>query len=239
MSNTLLNTIKVVLWDIDGTILNFHEAQKYAIRKLFSEYNLGECSDKMLSDYDSINKKYWQALERGELSKQEVLTGRFKEFFKKYELDTSIVTAFNDSYQLSLGDTICYYEGAREAIANFAEMGITQFAVTNGTKVAQDKKLSKTGLDKIFDGIFISEEVGFEKPNPGFFEPVLEKAREIHKDIQLDEIIIIGASLTSDIKLGNNVGIKTCWFRHDGEQDTDLRVDIEVRSIKELCRREI
>lgn len=232
MDNKLFDGIKVVLWDIDGTILNFKEAQKNAIRKLFDVFNLGICDDEMLSDYDKINHRYWQALERGEITKHEVLTGRFKEFFEKYNLDTSVTEAFNDNYQVSLGDTICFYPGVMELIRDLKNKGFVQLAVTNGTKIAQENKLNKSGLNELLDGVFISEDVGYEKPNPKFFEPVYKRITELIGEVPLSEIMIIGDSTTSDIKLGNNVGIKTCWFRHEGETDTDLRVDIEIKSFE-------
>ena len=78
---------KYLLWDIDGTVLNFLASQAYAIRFLFKKYNLGECSDQMLKQYSAINAKYWQMLERGELTKQEILIGRFREFFELEGLD--------------------------------------------------------------------------------------------------------------------------------------------------------
>lgn len=223
-----LNQIKLVLWDIDGTVLNFFESQKNAIHCLFKKYAFGECSEEMLLDYDRINHKYWQALERGELTKQQVLTGRFYEFFKKYNLDTSLVEEFNAEYQLRLGDTICFYNGVMNVILSFQKQGILQFAVTNGTKIAQERKLKKSGLDRIFDAVFISEDVGYEKPDCRFFEPVLAKAKETLSDIALSEIMIIGDSLTSDMKLGKNVGIKTCWFRHPHTEDATLQIDLEI-----------
>lgn len=219
-----INPIKIILWDVDGTILNFTESQKNAIRACFDKFGLGECSDEMLTDYDGINHKYWKALERGEITKPEVLTGRFLEFFEKYGLNTEVVPDFNEEYQIRLGDTICFYPGVKEMLEENKKQGLLQFAVTNGTKRAQVRKLSLSGLDEIFDAVFISEDVGAEKPNPMFFEPVLAKAKEMTQDIDLMEIVIIGDSLTSDIKLGNNVGIKTIWFdeKHTGMTKEEL-----------------
>ena len=73
--------IKVILWDIDATLLDFLAAEKAAIRFCFSKYNLGECTDEMLARYSVINKKYWEMLERGEMSKADILENRFREFF--------------------------------------------------------------------------------------------------------------------------------------------------------------
>ena len=75
--------ITTILWDVDGTLLNFLAAEKSAIRKLFEEYGLGECTDEMIERYSVINRKYWEKLERGELTKSEILVGRFQEFFRE------------------------------------------------------------------------------------------------------------------------------------------------------------
>lgn len=91
---------RYLLWDIDGTILSFEAAEKVAIRKLFEQFHLGECSDEMLKRYIVINKKYWQALERGEKTKDEILIERFIEFFSKEGLDISVADAFNKAYQI-------------------------------------------------------------------------------------------------------------------------------------------
>ena len=73
--------ITTILWDVDGTLLNFLAAEKAAIRSLFEEYHLGVCSDEMLKRYSSINKNYWEMLERGEIEKKALLVGRFRDFF--------------------------------------------------------------------------------------------------------------------------------------------------------------
>ena len=86
-----MRTFKVILWDIDGTLLDFHKAEAAAIRSLFQRFGLGICTDEMLADYSAINVTYWQRLETGELTKPQVLTGRFYEFFEKYGLNTGCV----------------------------------------------------------------------------------------------------------------------------------------------------
>ena len=225
-----MGKIKVILWDIDGTLLNFGEAEKAAIRKCFEVFNQGECTDTMLRTYSAINKEYWKRLERGEITKPEVLVGRFRDFFEKYDLDTSVVEAFNAEYQIRLGDTVCFYPNGLETV-QACKGKILQYAVTNGTKVAQDRKLKNSGLIDLLDGIFISEEIGIEKPMIGFFEKVFEKIGEYDKS----EIMIIGDSLTSDIQGGNNAGIVTCWFNPSKKkEDTELRIDYEISDLGQV-----
>lgn len=214
-----LKKYKLVLWDVDGTILNFKEAQKNAIRACFLKFGMGECSDGMLEVYDGINHKYWEALEKGEISKQEVLRGRFFEFFDKFGLNTGVVDAFNSEYQIRLGDTICFYPGVKELLFKIKQAGILQFAVTNGTKRAQEIKLEKSGLKVLLDAVFISEDIGFEKPSVDFFAPVYQEAQRRVCGITPRDILIIGDSYTSDIQLGRNTGIKTCIFCADKSEN--------------------
>ncbi len=227
-----MGKIKVVLWDIDGTLLNFHEAEKVAIRYCFSKFGLGECTDEMLTVYSGINRIYWQRLERGEMTKPQILEGRFREFFERYGLNTDCVAAFNGQYQISLGDTICFNPGGLEAVKALAGR-VKQYAVTNGTAVAQKRKLANSGLDKLLDGVFISDEIGVEKPNIGFFEKVWETIGTY----SADEVLIVGDSLTSDIRGGINAGILTCWFDPDGNAaPEDMRIDYQIKQLLDVLK---
>lgn len=225
-------SFKVILWDIDNTLLDFHKAEAVAIRALFAKHGLGICTDEMLADYSGINRTYWQRLERGELSKPEVLVGRFQEFFGKYGLNTNCAAAFNDDYQLALGDNIHFFPGAWETVTALKGK-ILQYAVTNGTAIAQHRKLKNSGLGEIFDEVFISDEIGFEKPTVAFFDAVWAKIGKFSPD----EVLIVGDSLTSDIQGGNNVGIRTCWFNPAGAPlPQDLRIDYDIRFISEVSK---
>lgn len=222
--------IRVILWDVDGTLLDFHRAEAAAIRTLFQKFGLGICTDAMLADYSAINAGFWRKLETGELSKPQVLTGRFETFFRKYGLDTGCVADFNAAYQLALGDTICFCPNALEVLLAFKGKAL-QCAVTNGTVIAQKKKLAASGLDQIFDHIFISDEIGIDKPNIAFFDAVWQKIGIYAPD----EVLIVGDSLTSDIRGGNNAGIRTCWYNPKGlPSPDDLKIDYDIRDLKQV-----
>ena len=213
--------MKVILWDIDGTILNFIEAEKAAIRMCFLQFHLGKCTDEMITRYSAINKSYWERLEREEISKPELLVGRFRDFFRQERIsleermrsaraeqsEDDLLRAFNAQYQIRLGDTICFNDNAYELIRQLKGK-VKQYAVTNGTRAAQERKLENSGLNPLFDGVFISEDVGVEKPNNGFFDYVFRQIGPYKND----EVMIVGDSLTSDIKGGNNAGILCCWY---------------------------
>lgn len=222
--------IKVILWDIDGTLLNFEAAENYAIRKCFEIFDMGNCTDEMIVRYSVINKKYWERLERGEISKTEVLVGRYREFFEKEGLPVENAEAFNTEYQIRLGDTAFFYDNAYELVKKLKAQ-VKQYAVTNGTLVAQERKLKKSGLDKLLDGVFISDVLGVEKPNIGFFDKVFAEIGAYEKD----EVLIVGDSLTSDIQGGNNAGIRCCWYNPKQSADAgNRRIDYEIRDLWEV-----
>ena len=222
--------IKVILWDVDGTLLDFEAAEKVAIRQCFASHDMGECTDEMLSRYIVINRKYWEALERGELTKPEVLVGRFREFFETEGLPVKHAESFDKEYQVRLGDTIVFCDNAFELLQKHKGQ-IKQYAVTNGTKVAQDRKLKNSKLDTLFDGIFISDVLGVEKPNKEFFDKVFEAIGNYEKD----EVIIVGDSLTSDIKGGNNAGILTAWYNPKRiENAKNVNIDFQISNLWEI-----
>lgn len=222
--------IKVILWDVDGTLLDFKKAEYASIKKCFEIFGLGECSDEMISNYSQINKKYWEKLERKEITKPEVLVNRFRDFFAAENIITDCAEAFNKEYQLQLGETICFCDNSYELLKDLKGK-VKQYAVTNGTKVAQDRKLQKSGLIDIFDGIFISEEVGCEKPGIEFFEYVWGKIGHYEKN----EVMIVGDSLTSDIQGGNNAGIICCWYNpKHAENNSGLKIDYELDDLQRI-----
>lgn len=219
-----LNNIKVIFWDIDGTLLDFEYAEKASLYKLFKKYNLGHLDDEMVERYSNINHEYWKKLEKGEITKKEVLLNRFLDFFNLYGIDTSVVEAFNSDYQVSLGEFAEFNPHGKEVVEYFAGE-VLQVGVTNGSKIAQNGKLKLSGLDKLLDYVFISEDIGVEKPNVEFFDKVFKEIGTYPKN----QMIIIGDSLTSDIQSGNNLGILTCWYnKHHEENKLGLRVDFEV-----------
>lgn len=222
--------IKVILWDIDGTLLNFEKAEKYALKKCFSLFDIGECTDDMVSRYSAINKKYWELLETGKITKAEVMIGRFRDFFELENISINAINSINEKYRLMLSDKIYFNDNGYELVKKLKNK-YKQYAVTNGTLDVQSIKLEKSGLVKLFDDIFISDKIGAEKPSQGFFNYVLDNIGRCGKN----EILIIGDSLTSDIQGGNNSGILCCWYNPAGcINDKNLRIDYEIQNLWQI-----
>ena len=160
--------IKALLWDVDGTLLDFKAAESAAIRRLFGEFSLGECTDEMIRRYSAINEEFWQRLERNEITKQQVLIGRYEQFFAEIGVPVSLAVEFNRRYQVRLGDTIVLRDDSYSIVKSLRGR-VRQYVVSNGTVIAQSRKLEGSGLGEMMDGVFLSEALGVEKPNKAFF----------------------------------------------------------------------
>jgi FMN phosphatase YigB (HAD superfamily) len=160
--------IKTILWDVDGTLLDFAKSERYGLFACLDAIGFHDYDDEMLARYAKINRGYWEALERGELTKQEVLVGRFRTFFAQEGIACPDVEAFNDSYQESLGSHFFENEDSLK-LCRKLQGRVNQYVVTNGTVTAQRNKLQYSGLGACMEGVFISDEIGIEKPQIGFF----------------------------------------------------------------------
>lgn len=221
--------INVLLWDVDGTLLDFKAAERNAMQECYAHFGLGELTQERIAIYSEINHKYWRMLEDGLKTKDQILRERFEEFFALDGVSCD-ADAFNEVYQLQLGETICFRDNAYGLLKGLRGK-VKQYAVTNGTFVAQQRKLSKSGLIDLFDDVFISDQIGTEKPGIAFFEHVFSAIGPYPKN----EMMIIGDSLTSDIQGGNTAGIQCCWYNPGNQPRPDhLRIDYEIQNLNEV-----
>ena len=216
----------VILWDVDDTLFDFGLSQDYALRFTFEKYGLS-IDTQIIQKYAMINQSYWERLERGEITKEEVLFGRFKSLFEIMNINNIDVTEFKEIYQKALGNVYFYRDDSfklcKELSADFK-----QYVVTNGVTSTQLNKLTLSGFDKLMDGIFISEQIGSPKPSNIFFQ----KCLEVISPVSNDRIIIIGDSLSSDIKGGNNIGITCCWYNPlKKENNIQVQIDYEITNL--------
>ncbi len=222
--------ISTLLWDVDGTLLDFERSERHALAKCLK--NIGVNADEgMIRRYSGINLGLWKRLERNEIAREEVLLGRFRDFFLSEGIACSDIAAFNEAYQLALGETFFPNDNSVGLCARLRLKGIRQYAVTNGSAAAQWRKLRLSGLGSLMDGVFISEEVGAEKPNRAFFDAVFRRIGPVVREATA----IVGDSLTSDMRGGANAGILCWWYNPEGKiNDAGVRVHREIRDLREV-----
>ena len=221
---------KVILWDLDQTLLNFDLAMDHALRAVFAQYNL-EINEEIAARYEAINRSYWLRLETGELSKEQVTVGRFRTLFEERGITHVVPEEVNIDYQRELGSVFFYMDGAKELVTLLKEKGYRQYVLTNGVNSTQANKMKLSGLDRIMDGVFVSEVIGYPKPMKEFYDACFAAL----PDIKRDECIMVGDSLTSDMRGAENAGITSCWFNPEKrEKDVDVRADYEICRLEEL-----
>lgn len=225
----------ILLWDIDGTLMDFKKAEAMALSQSLCEVDVNP-TDAMIRDYSKINLSYWRRLETGELSKEQVLVGRFVEFLGKYGIDAD-ASEFLESYEAHLSHAWFIQDDSLELCKELRDRGLAQYVVTNGWIDVQKTKLRESGFDQVMDGSFISDEFGVPKPKREFFEACFQQifGTAAPEPAQLKRVLIIGDSLTSDMKGGLNAGIDRCWYRRPDEMNTEnVPVTYEIENLHEI-----
>lgn len=220
--------IKAVLLDADDTLLDFHKAEHESLKKTLLTTGI-EPSDQIIELYSGINKRHWEMLERGELSRAEVLIKRFETFFAALGVEGDPQRT-QDLYATYLSQGHWFVPGAIELL-DALHGKYKLYLVTNGNAKVQQGRLASAGIAHYFEDIFISELIGCTKPSKDFFDYCFSKMPPYKKD----EIIIIGDSLTSDIQGGRNAGIHTCWFNPCGNRGReDIVPEHTVSALAEI-----
>lgn len=224
-----MSRFTTVLWDLDGTLLDFAYSQRYAITGCFRSIGR-EITEEQIKRYSQINDDYWKRLELGEVTKEQLLNGRFADLFAEYGIQGVDLEAFRREYQEALGSVFSYIDDSLN-ICRALRGRVRQYVITNGVTSTQRNKLNLSGLAELMDGLFISEQIGTPKPGKDFFDYCLARIEEKEKSA----ILIVGDSLSSDIKGGVLAGIPTCWYRPEGtENPTPYRPDYEISDLHML-----
>lgn len=219
---------KAILWDVDGTLLDFYSTMCAAIKECFRICGIGECTDSMAQRYHEINTGWWERLERGETTREELFIKRFDEFFSEYGI-SCCSAEFDRLYKQELRNHVFCNDNSYDLVKSLRGR-VKQYAVTNTPAPELKAKLNKSGLDRLLDGVFISEEISAEKPSALYFDRVFARIPEGRA-----EAIMVGDSLTSDIKGANNAGIACCWYSPERKPaPPELRIDYIISDLNQI-----
>ena len=220
--------IEFLLLDLDDTILDFHKAERIAISKTIREFGV-EPSDEVLARYHVINKWHWEQLEQGKLTRAEVLENRFGVLFEELGV-VADKTACARAYEKNLSIGHYFLPGAEEAVDRLSKK-YRLFLVSNGTASVQKGRMTSANLYRFFETVFVSQEVGYNKPAKEYFDICFSRI----PGFDPKKAIIVGDSLSSDIKGGINAGILTCWVNPDhAPARPDIQPDYEIEGIHQL-----
>ena len=224
--------IRFLLFDLDDTLLDFRRSERTSLSRVLARRGCPP-ADSDLDNYSRINVKWWQKLECGEVTRREVIVGRFEEFLSSFapELCAAEVA---DEYECGLKDCGFLLPGALENLSRLRDEGYLMYAVTNGAGDIQRSRVRLSGIGPFIREFFISEEIGYEKPSPLFFEAAFKRIPGFRKS----EAALIGDSLTSDIRGALNAGVLPVWFSPRAYLPPSFpRVEV-IRSLDEIRPRE-
>ncbi len=216
-----------IYFDLDNTILDFTATEYNAIKQLLKLHNLPH-SDDIIAKYSAINQSWWERFEKGEIEKSEIFAGRFKTFLEFYGLCGDPQKMADDYFGLlAAGHDVI--ENADVTVKTLKERGYTICITTNGVCKTQYRRIDECGLKEYFDYIFVSEDAGHQKPDVKYFEYAMSNSPEKDKS----KIIVVGDSLSSDIKGGINFGVDTCWLNAKSKPST-LKPTYEIANIMQI-----
>lgn len=219
---------QTLLFDLDGTLMDFDRSEQQALQKTFLEHGY-PFDQNTNAVYQRINRALWAQLEKGEVDRQTLCDVRFDRLFSEVGIEGD-GKAFNAEYLNNLGLGYFLMPHAKEVVARLSAY-YPLYVVTNGITKTQQRRMAGTGLGRYFQRVFVSEEIGYQKPMAAFFDAVFA---ELGEDRRANSVII-GDSLSSDIQGGNNANIATVWFNPAGkENNLGVTVSHEIRDLREL-----
>ena len=220
--------MEFLLLDLDDTILDFHKAERIAVAKTLGDFGV-EPTDAVLSRYHVINRQHWERLERGELTRDQVQEGRFRVLFEELGREADPV-AVTRAYEHNLGIGHYFLPGAEAAVQSLHKK-YRLFLASNGTASVQHSRLTSAGLYPYFEKVFVSQNIGFNKPSKDYFDACFSEI----PGFDPQRAMMVGDSLTSDILGGINAGIKTCWVNPShAPARADIQPDYEIENLSQL-----
>lgn len=220
--------LKTVFLDLDDTILDFTRAEAEALRRTLTEAG-APADDAVLARYHAINAAQWELLEDGLLTREQVLLGRFDLLFEELGLACS-AREICERYEGYLAEGHWFIPGA-EALLETLAPRYDLYLASNGAAEVQYKRLESAGIRRYFQGIFISQELGADKPSPAFFDRCFAAIPGFSRECA----VMVGDSLTSDVRGGRNAGLRTCWFNPHGKPSReDIVPDYEIAALEQL-----
>ena len=224
-----MGKIKAVLLDVDNTILDFNVCAKESMKATFRDSGLSY-EEEMFPIFQEINGKLWEEIEKEQLKREDLYKIRWKLIFEALGIegqDPVRTDAVFRKYIAESAEPVC---GAHELMQYLSQKYILCIA-SNASRARQKKRLTNAGMIQYVTHLFTSEEIGRPKPEKAFFDACLAALPSIKRE----EIIVIGDSLTADIKGGADSGMKTIWYNHNKEAIPEKPVpDYTVNALPEI-----
>ncbi|MBQ3330153.1 MAG: YjjG family noncanonical pyrimidine nucleotidase [Ruminococcus sp.] len=218
----------IVLLDADETVYDFKLAEKTAVSLTLKQFGV-EPTDEVVRLYSAVNLSCWKMLERGELDREKLKSYRFQKLFEQIGAPSADYAAVNATYEDHLSRQAFLLDGALDFIKKLHEY-CRIYMATNGLTVPQTGRFDRAAFKPYVDGIYISEQIGVSKPEKAYFD-------YIFRDLNITDtsrVIMVGDSLTSDMRGGRNAGLTTCHYLGGAEPSHSDLCDYEIKTYDEF-----
>lgn len=219
---------KTILMDLDNTIIDFNECARHSIMGIFEDLGF-PYNENVFNTFITENVKIWKRLELGEIDKPFLRANRWNIILDKLGIDYD-GTIIEERFENGVAMGAYPVDGAYELL-DYLHKKYDIYVVSNGFRFVQESRIKIGNYGKYFKDIFLSEDIGIQKPDLRFFDYCYKNIGAPPKD----ELILIGDSLSADIKGGNDFGIDTIWFNKNGDPESDtITPTYTVNKLKEI-----
>ncbi|WP_438467271.1 YjjG family noncanonical pyrimidine nucleotidase [Streptococcus pluranimalium] len=201
-----MTTYKFLLFDLDHTLLDFEAAEEAALTEMLLEVGV-EDVEAYKDYYKPMNQQLWRDLEAKKITKPELVKIRFALLFDHFDHQVD-GEAMGILYEKHLGQQGQTYLGAHELLEDLIAAGYEIYGATNGITAIQEGRMARSSISPLFKHIFISEQSGTAKPDAAYYDWIGANIEGFNKE----KALMIGDSLTADIRGGHNAGIDTIWY---------------------------
>ena len=219
---------KIILIDLDNTLIDFNECARHSIMNAFEKLGL-EYSDRVFETFICENVKIWKRLERGEITKPELRANRWNIILSRLGIDFD-GTILEEMFENGVAQGAYAVDGAY-GLLDYLYSKYKLYVVSNGFRFVQESRLKIGDFEKYFTDVFVSEDVGIPKPAKEFFDYCFENINNPPKE----DVILIGDSITADILGGINYGMDTIWFNKNNEPlPENINPNYTVNTLEEI-----
>ena len=221
-----------ILFDADGTLFDYEQAEAYALEGTFRDLSL-PFSPPYAAAYQAINHQIWLDFEAGRITSSALRVRRFELLFERLALAVD-PQAFSARYLINLSRQGALMPGAQQLVERLSASHCLAI-ITNGLSDVQRPRLACSTIEPYFSGVFISEEMGVSKPDPAYFAHVFARLAQHSPPAEPTTTLVVGDSLSSDIQGGLNAGLATCWFNPARKPaNPHIPADFEINKLEEL-----
>ena len=205
------NTITDIFFDLDHTLWDFERNSAATFQHLLEKHELELRLQDFLAVYVPINRAYWKAYRKAEVTKEQLRYGRLKDAFDElgHAVNDATIHELAEGYITHLTSFSHVFDHTHSTL-EYLRPKYKLHILTNGFKEIQHKKLSGAQIDQYFSCVINAEEVGVKKPDPEIFNAALERAK-----VRPEQALMIGDDLEADVHGALNAGWSALHFNNE------------------------